>query len=642
MMAILGPSRVFAAKASAIKPSLEALNKAIGQEDYPEAKRQAEAILRGGKPEDQKTASLLYGRILLSLGQKAQVPQYLAIMARQNPDANVRQWMEVYQAWLTALSGKPDEAVATLEAVLKKNQPFISTAEAADVLAILRLQQNKPAEAARAVDLGLKFLKYQDAKTGYLKTLLQNRLGGKAKRLFDEAEKLRAQGKLAKAGNIYVQLRLANPKSQYAHPAGYRIGQCLSDLGRTRAAEEHLQKFVEQLPSGPWRGQAQMALIDLFLKDGLDLQKADGHSTAATAILAKGVDEAAKGSWNAAALGIHLRHGAIRLTQGQREPAALAFEKAKQAAGGGSVKLIEGLNRLIHVAREQVPLLPEQVDRDDDRAKSALSIAGVFHVACQYDHAQAVLKPVLKGRSRSRSRLHRSFAALALARVSKKLDQPEVAHRNYLASLRECPDALWHDQTLRELGLLIEQTARPRAIEKLTAKTKPSSGKNKDKTAGGSIHLPRHDLARELAKLRAEALPYWIKLFDRFPSSPLVPEALYHAGVLYSKGDQPKAEKALEAFERLTNDFPDSPWTGDAHVWLVDVKIERQFDLAAAQEHVEDAIDWLEYLDREKLAKAREATDQATGFRSLRQVSYDIYMRAGLLQYLNQKGARIE
>ena len=97
---------------------------------------------------------------------------------------------------------------------------------------------------------------------------------------------------------------------------------------------------------------------------------------------------------------------------------------------------------------------------------------------------------------------------------------------------------------------------------------------------------PMTDAARQQQKKGAGVRPrrrppYWTGLPSRYPASRYVPQALYHAGVLYTETKKP--DEALAAFEELAKKYADSPWAGDAHVWLIDVKLEQQFDLPGAR-----------------------------------------------------------
>ena len=260
----------------------------------------------------------------------------------------------------------------------------------------------------------------------------------------------------------------------------------------------------------------------------------------------------------------------------------------------------------------------------------------------------------LNGSMRSRSAAHRSFAGLGIARIlvatAAKEDPSKIsplvqAAAVFEASLKEYPKGSWHDETLRGLALLIERSAAEqfgpppaeKAGDKKIAGKPPTPPTN---TAGQpQKKTPISDAARQrekkaLTTARAQALPYWSDLSDRYSTSRYMPQALYHAGVLYTETEKP--DKALAAFEELAKKYPDSPWTGDAHVRLIDVKLERQFDLPGARDHAEAAVAWYEHLDQAKAAQARKGIgeEQSDALRSAKQLGYDIYVRAGLVEYL--------
>ena len=204
----------------------------------------------------------------------------------------------------------------------------------------------------------------------------------------------------------------------------------------------------------------------------------------------------------------------------------------------------------------------------------------------------------------------------------------------YILSLNEKPNAAWHQETLRELALLIEELAEYKAAA-LTAAQAKADPKKKQRV------LSRAQIRAALEAARSEALPHWVKLITQFPKNPHLPEALYHAGVLFSEGTKPNPEKSVVAFERLTKEFPNSPWTGDAHVRLIDVKLEQQFDLPGAEKHAQAAAKWLETVDKAALEKATRplgdsSSSLATDHRPLT-TAYAIYLRAGLIEYLNER-----
>ncbi len=268
-------------------PQWSAVDQAVGKEEYLEAKKQADAILQRGTPEDRQKTMLVYGRILLGLGQTDQARQYLNMLSKSGAAVSAK--AAIYGAWLKALDKKPDEAIKTLEKMLQQagGAPDETTAEAADVLAMLYMARGEQESAKKAVDFGLKCLQYHGIKGGYVLALLQGRLNsdftaGEARQLYDKAEKLRQQGKFVEAGQLFAQVLAAYPKNPWGHASGFRIGQCYVGLGRPAQAADWWQKFIKQSPTGPWRGQAHVAMVDLVLETQLDLKKATEHALAAT------------------------------------------------------------------------------------------------------------------------------------------------------------------------------------------------------------------------------------------------------------------------------------------------------------------------------------------------------------------------
>ena len=636
LLAISSPSL-----AQAPAPKWSAVDQAVGRENYADAKPKADAVLQSGSPEDRARTAMIYPRILLGLGQKEPARKCLNMLSGQGSGRKGRQparatasgQQAIYEAWLTALD-KPDTAIKTLEKMLEQSgsAPDEITAEAADVLAMLYMARGEHEKAKKAVDFGLKILKYRGTKGGYVLALLRGRLNsdftaGEAKRLYNEAEKLREKGKFVEAGQLFAQVRAMYPKNQWGHASGFRIGQCFVGLNQPAKAIDWWQKFLKESPAGPWRGQAHVGLVDVTLESQLDLKAATEHALAAGAVLAKGLDKDAEPSWKDAAYDIHLRQGIVSLVDGRFDAAVQGFQQAKQSAPKAA-----GLDRLIEAAQNRVKLIPDDLI-GDDRATVALVLGNIYNILRQYDVAKGWFSLPLNGSMRSRSAGHRSFAGLGLARIfvatagkDKSLAQAAIA---YEASLKEYPKGSWHDETLRELALLIERAAAEQFATP-TEKTADKKGVQKPQVSEAA----RQQQKKAIATARAQALPFWSDIPSRYPTSRHVPQALYHAGVLYTEMEKP--DEALAAFEELAKKYPDSPWTGDAHVRLIDVKLEHQFDLPGARNHADAAVAWYERLDQAKAAQARKGIgeEQSDALRSVKQLGYDIFVRAGLVEYL--------
>lgn len=643
------------------KPSLAGFYTAISTEKYAEAKRQADLLLPQSPPEQKFNISLAYGRVLLGLQQKEPARQYLQLMGKQNLPGEGPRLLSVYQAWLTALDGKPDDAIKSLEGMLEQNVHGIATAEAADVLAMLYLAKKDRPNAQRAVDFGLKFIGYAMLKTDYTETLLRNRMGStinspEAEKLYVAAEKLRQEQKFVEAGRLYNQICQQHASTEWVHPAQFRIGQCLLGLNRHKQALDHWKSFIGTLATGPWRGQARVAMIDLVLETDGDLKTASEHSLAAATTLGQTLDKEAEASWKAAAFDIHVRHGIIALVD-SRYDAALTSLKQARGTAPADARLIAGLDRLIESADKRTPLLPEEVRAGDPKAVLALSFGTVFNMLRQFEVSRRLFYvPLAKGKSGSPT--HRSFAAFGLARAIAGLVPPlsvvsspaskaagsspptfAQAKSLYQQSLKEYANGSWHDETFRDLALLIERMAADKFVNLPRAEAAAAA---QDKTAGAKPparpnDAQRFEQAQQLAAARFEALVSWAAIPKQFPSSRHVPQAYYHAGVLLSEAEKPA--EALATFSELVKRYPNSPWTGDAQVWLIDVKLEQQFDLPGAASLATAAIGWYEKVDSAAVAQARQgyAEDEAQGLRTLKQVGYDIYLRAGLVEYLQEK-----
>jgi TolA-binding protein len=396
-------------------------------------------------------------------------------------------------------------------------------------------------------------------------------------------------------------VRAKYPLSTWSDAAGYRIGQCLEMLGRTAQAEQHWTAFAAGAPAGRWRGQARVGLVHLALVARGDLKAAAQQAAAAHKILTAGVDEPAAATWNHAAMEIHLSRGIVALLEARHADAAAALRDACDTATAQErpARFLAGLHRLITAAERREEVIPARLALPDERFRLTLSVGTIDNLLGRFEQAGRAFDHVLGSPMRLALQPHRSFAALGKARAivgvardddSAADDALTAAKAAYLLSLSALPDAPWHEHALRELALLIEDLAgrsREPSGTKVAGTRRVPSG-------------PTPDSARAaLEAARCEALPHWQALLDRFPESPHVPQALYHAGVLHAEGAKPSPERSVAAFEQLTKQFPASPWTGDAHVRLIDVKLERQFDLPSAALHARAAADWLAGRSRE-------------------------------------------
>ena len=678
-------------------PKWSDLDRAVGKEDYATSKQVADVIIQRGTIDDRKKASLVYGRILLALGQKDAARLYLTQMAKPGNDPTGGQQTKIYRAWLLALDGKSDEAVKSLEKMLEDNAHSDTTAEAADVLAMFHMANGEMEKAKKAVDFGLQVLQYKGVKDGYVLALLRGRLAsnftaGWAKRMYDEAERLRNERKYAEAGQLFAQVRAMYPKSEWAHASGFRIGQCFLGLTQSTKALDWWQNFIKESTAGPWRGQSYMALIDTVLESELNLKKATEFAMTATATLSKGLGKEAEPSWKDAAYDIHLRLGIISLVDGRFDAATKAFEQAKESAPtGASSEVQTGLDRLVEASKQRAKVVPDELGVGDNRAKVALGIGNVYNILHRYDVARGYFTSVLVGPMRSRSAAHRSFAGLGFGRTlttdgKTGRDQSEVSKSTnvpslpspiavYEASLKEFPNGSWHDETLYRLATIIQE----QADVKFGKPSKLASGKDGKQTDQPAKSLLPKELAAQakaekerlaaLLKAKGEALPYWQQILERYPNSPRCEQAFYYAGVLlYQMAEVAPTGKSKQLWEdaasrlsRFCERYPKSFYAGDAYVRQIDIELEQKYDAKAAIVLTDQGIQWAKSQNvnvvtkidgvatPESVAIATKVIKDASApaptweqggtkpAASLLDDLYNLYLRAGILAYIQEK-----
>jgi tetratricopeptide (TPR) repeat protein len=328
-------------------------------------------------------------------------------------------------------------------------------------------------------------------------------------------------------------------------------------------------------------------------------------------------------------------------------------------------------NRLLHFAVKKLPLVPAEVGPMDRGAGLALALGRVAALMGRQDQAVALFTSVQSGRIKGTT-IQISFAALGVARAFAAKDDLARAKEAYLASLKSSERAAFHDETLRELALLIERQAGVPPLGGAGVGVPALAGQNGKGGAGGNPPPRGGTPTAGKPPTLQEASPYWQKLIAQFPASPHAPEALDHAANLQLAADQWKP--ASENLEKLVKDYPASPWAGSAYAALIDIRLERLLDLEGAQKYADAAVKWYEATSPRPLgegqgeggAKSPRALGegQATGSprpypgegpgvradsadpfspfpptpaRAIREVAYDTYLRAGLLEYLHEQ-----
>jgi tetratricopeptide (TPR) repeat protein len=257
-------------------------------------------------------------------------------------------------------------------------------------------------------------------------------------------------------------------------------------------------------------------------------------------------------------------------------------------------------------------------------------------------------------------------------------------------ALKSDPDAAWQDATLYLLATIVDHQAKAahgKPSEILDSKT--NQAKASDQLSTTEQAKLRNVEAKRLAALleaRAAALPYWRELVKRYsdpkgpPKSPYVEPAMYQIGVLrYELADAASTSAAIAAtadsrkstgggetksaspnpaqlarleklwqgvFDALvgfTKTYPASPYAGEAYVKQIDIALERQFDLPTSNATANSAVIWAKGIAptlnelQPPVLPTWNTGFQYPGAASLKASIYSVYLRAGLIAYLQQR-----
>jgi tetratricopeptide (TPR) repeat protein len=414
-----------------------------------------------------------------------------------------------------------------------------------------------------------------------------------------------------------------------------------------------LERLLEKYPQGRWAGEAHRRLVDISLECLFELPAACKHAAAAVAwienarpgstspdsalplwALADKGGTLDAGALKALGYAIYLRAGTVAYVQASFAEAARCLEAARAALGKDApAALTEGLERLLAGARASQAVLPDDVrGAAADKATLALSLGVVCNTCCDSARAERFFGRVLAMQGPTRTAKQAAFAHYGKAVALQGQGRPGEAWAAYASSLKSLPGGSWQDETLYRLAMIIETEAEVRFGER-----PPAS--NADIAKQEAERLAR---AAALVKARAEALPHWTELFQRHPQSPHTEAAFYHAAVLLAEAE--RWQEAVGALERLLEKYPQGRWAGEAYLRLVDISLERLFELPAARKHAATAVAWIKNARPGSIspdsalplwALADKGGTLDAG--ALKALGYTIYIRVGTVAYLDQK-----
>jgi tetratricopeptide (TPR) repeat protein len=503
-----------------------------------------------------------------------------------------------------AARGQDREAVAALEAVAKEAMYSSAALEIAIELAILQGKAGNADAAKASLAAATKELEkaesygipkpIADAFAGAIWSTRES-LGSPARALLLRALGMQREKQYQKAITLFGEVSKDFPGTDEDHRSQFEVGSCYGSFGQAPKAIEHWQKFTASAPAAPWRGQAFVRLIESALMERLDLNEAVTYAEQANLAMPKALADAAAGtSWEEVEYPLALRIAIVALCRDRQAEAIAALDAARSHAK--NPVLAEKVDRLAAAAKNASGLIPEDC-RDGrslappssvESAPLALSLGMAFQVAGEPTLAVAFFdrvlgKPATRGAqgkpgqpavrgiagATSAQLAFASFGKGAILEAGKKPDQAH-AIKAFSTALDLHRDAPWHDETLYRAAM--------------TAATPE------------------------------EAVPFWLQLLEKFPTSPRREFASYRyastlwdqaesmakkaAGGAATAADTAKVDQAWEnaaaALAKVTESYPAGPYSGEVLVKQIDIGLERTFDLEGADSACKRAIAWFE------------------------------------------------
>lgn len=278
-------------------------------------------------------------------------------------------------------------------------------------------------------------------------------------------------------------------------------------------------------------------------------------------------------------------------------------------------------------------------------------------------------------------------------------DQKQLEAKEYfLSSLTAFKDGSWHDETLYRIAMILqdhaENTYGQRSIDREKAawrakiekdaidKAKREGKDAKAAQAAGENAVAQAELSERSSRLRMskdererldrparvrhatflmaenEVLRYWqevVRIYgskspkvDQSLSPRIEPSKYYIAAILQGAAEAVEPSKSQQAWNdaasalaNFCEKFPRSRYSGEAWVSIVDIALERQFNIADAERACSKGVLWLKERSsagpKEDAAVCPWRLPADDGVRSEAEVAAEVYLRSGLVHYLNDR-----
>lgn len=536
LMALLGclSVEVQSAVSDAAKERLTVSRKLVKKGSFKKAIPSLERLARNKNANISREASFLLAKAYLSGTAAHQIERAEGILKKLATGSARDEWKERAILMLSAhalKTGKEERSLKLLDGLLSHDAGTPWAVLAAEQVGDIQVGRKSKPKAISSYRHALKVARYLKSYEGAYANRplpeevdikrIERKLAELLKKAplepestYNTAQHKRTSGDYVAAQVLYKKVITEFPKHKLAAPSGYYVGSCLLGQKKRSQAEMHWKAFIEQDPTGPWRGHAHISLGDLVLERQLDAERAEVHYK--KVVTAKKADK----SWKAVLPNAYERYGICLFMKGELDEAADCFSeelrlRPKRPFVGLSIP--SPMKFLLELCEEGTypVLFKDHVMKGRQPVQTAIFFASCWAECGNYEKALVMIDRVLSGDIKGASRIQKAYATFEKAEILRLSGKVKES----VATSEKC---------IKDYG---KTPVAPRAMLEL---------------AGLHFSQAKNVTGRTTCQ----------ELWRRFPRSPEAPRARYLYG--YSQLLDKNRKQALKAFKELAQNYPKS------------------------------------------------------------------------------------
>lgn len=318
--------------------------------EYKKAGALVAPLMKSSNEEIWTEAKYLAARILWTTGNKKN-KQQAKVLWEGLEKTTTRNVSKIRRTIVEALKladlGQFSKASDLLNPILVREYNKPVTVEAAILLSQFYMDGGRIDDAHKARKFAISFAtnlkndkEINHTNLGpFLKAAKKLNIYDPAEKGFDLAQQLRRRGKFAAAFKGYNRVITRYPGSKYKIRSVLHQGHCFLGLKQVSKAIKHWTVFINEKPSGSWRGQAYEGIIDASLAIQHSPELADEWAEKAKMSMEKASVGDGDKSWSLAEGRLKLLFGLLHLSANRGELAVKALKVYFDSSNKHSKKL---------------------------------------------------------------------------------------------------------------------------------------------------------------------------------------------------------------------------------------------------------------------------------------------------------------